>query len=461
MHHVEDSVARRCGEASRAHVVPLAVLSALIVLAQVAFYASAPTFIPYPDTTDYLNAASAILQHAQLVAPLRTPGYPLLLSLIFVVDPARHLGVVIGVQTALMVVTSYELYLLAFRLTRQPTVAAIIASLLATSFYVIDWQYTILTETLAFWAAVTLFLLVERLLTRPRPAAWAWFAVLSVFAIMVRPFFVYLPALLLLGLGAHAIWNRRQARPQLVAWCLSGVAIYACVAGYMALNGALNGYAGLSYVSNVNLFGKVMEYRMQDLPVSPTLTPVQQATASYMHAGGDPLFPWTLAQAHGYDRDYYEPVGAYARYVMVHYPAPWSAHVAADAGRVWIEPTFLYAPVATTHLNLPFRLLGRLTPAIYLLLPLLTVLWLLLRWRQRDDLRDPRRFLMLLLLAGVVATVVMVAAGTYFEFYRLREPMDWAAIVVAGGMIYELGGVVAGSLAALVAKRGGRGWRRP
>jgi hypothetical protein len=68
-------------------------------------------------------------------------------------------------------------------------------------------------------------------------------------------------------------------------------------------------------------------------------------------------------------------------------------------------------------------------------LPALAVLLVL---RLRRDPGDQASFLLLLMVASLIATIVAAAIGCYDESARLRAPMDWVVIVVAGIVLYDL-----------------------
>ena len=327
------------------------------------------------------------------------------------------------------------MYLLAYRLTWRPWIACAIASAVALNLYMLDWAYSIRDETFSCWLTVTLFLVVERLARRVTPVASVAFAAFSTLAIMTRPFYLYLPALVGLALLARAI-GLRWARRELAALGLALALVYGLVGGYVALNGAVNGYYGVSYVSDANLFGKALEYRMLSKPVPPQFQAIQRDARAFAAQGGD--LPWTFAEKYGYSGNYYRALGVYARYVIFHDPARYAIDTARDAVRVWLAPPGMDARGGNTIGYRLARVVARDELLTYLALPLVA-LWL--AWRLWRGWRDPALFVIALLTLAVVGAIAMTAVASYAEFYRLRAPIDWAWLVVCALVAVDAGRV--------------------
>lgn len=426
--------ARRWAAAGlRRHGWPLVILSAAMLLAQALLIAHHPPIPGAPDSDEYVAVATNILSQGRFVDPLRTPGYPLFLAMVFLVRGGRDLAAVVVAQMALTVTATYEIYALAVRLTKRPYVASAAALLVGGNLYVLDWEFSIRNETLSFWTLVTLFLVAERLLHGLRPATLAWFGTLLFFAVMVRPFDLLLPAVMAGALALRGVWIG-EWRAHMLRLGLVLLGVYGAILGYTQLNRAVTGYAGLSYASNVNLFGKVLEYRLQDLPVSPELAPIQRDAAEYVRERGPGPWsltgrPWEFARAHGYDRDFYEPVGAYGRYVALHYPQYYVPATLREAAADWLTKPLLYAPVEMTRVSRAFVVVSQAVILLaYLTLPIVLTLLIL---RLRRERRDAAAFLSLMLVAVAVAVILMAAVGSYDETARLRSPVDWMPIVVA------------------------------
>lgn len=423
----------RAREFLATHGVPLLIVALAALIPQIALRLMHPDIPASPDSREYLAVAHKILATGQFADPKRTPGYPAFLALVFILFRGQSLTPVVTIQLALCFIAAFEVYLLAYRLSANRWVAAAAGAVVGLNIYMLDWAYSIRDESLSYALTVTLFLTVERMARRPTWGAATAFVVVSTLVVMTRPFYLFLPALIGLALLARAV-GLRWARRDLVALALSLVVMYGLVGGYVALNGATNGYYGVSYVSDANLFGKVKEFRMLDRPVPAQYQTIQRDAQQFASQRNDGL-PWTFAREYGYTGDFYHPLGAYARYVVLHNPAAYAAGTARDTVRVWRAAPGADAGGPRTLLS---RLAFRLASAeldTYLALPL-ALLWL--AWRLgRGGWRDPALVVVTLLTLAVTGAIVMTALASYAEFYRLRAPIDWAWLLAATLLAFD------------------------
>ena len=429
------------------HGVPLLIVALAALVPQTILHLLHPGIPHSPDSTEYLATADKILNSGQIADPKRTPGYPTFLAVVFSLFPPQNLWAVITVQLGLCFAAALAVYLLAYRLTARRWVAAVAAALVGLNIYMLDWAYSIRDESFSYALTVALFLIVERLARRVTPLVVAGFVALSTLLVMTRPFYLFLPALIGVALLARA-FGLRQTRRELVALGLALVMIYGLVGGYVVLNGMSNGYYGVSYVSDANLFGKALEYRMFNKPVPAQFQPIQADARQFVAAGGH--LPWTFAKKYGFSENYYHPLGAYARFVILHDPVTYAIGTVKDTARVGLAtPGEDASGKGWPALNLVFKLtraLGRLELYTYLALPL-ALIWL--GWRvSRGGWRDPALLVVALLVLAAAGSIVMTAVGSYAEFYRLRAPIDWAWLAAA-------------TLLAVEAARALRRMRRP
>lgn len=168
-----------------------------------------------PDSRQYTRSAINLVDHgvfsSAATAPfkpdaIRTPGYPLLLSGLYLIT--RDLSLVVPVQITLDLLVMLLIALLTESLFGER------AALVAAAAYAVDWTAAvyanmILSETLCALCLIAAFWLLLRALQRQRPA---WFFALGAClgaAVLVRPFFLLLPPVLLLALlvrfGRHGV----------------------------------------------------------------------------------------------------------------------------------------------------------------------------------------------------------------------------------------------------------------
>jgi hypothetical protein len=219
---------------------------------------------------------------------------------------------------------------------------------------------------------------------------------------------------------------------------LALVVVYGMVAGYVGLNRIENGYTGISYIGDIDLLGKLMEYHLDNQPVSPALQPLQNELVVFPLSGRAP--PWYFAERYGYTANNYAAVSTYTHTVILQQPLAYTIYSVRDSvSYVWVASPRLYAQGNPTRLFSLARLASQLLLLSYLALPLLLVWlgWLL--WRRW---RDPAVFTTGLLALTAVATILMVSATGYTEFYRLRAPSDWAYLVALGLVALDAIGAV-------------------
>ena len=417
------------------HLGPLCVVLVACAIGQLATLTQNTSIIQTADTPSYLHVAAGIAHNGLIFDPIRTPGYPALLALIFAIAGKNNMVAVVAVQSALMVASSLQLYSITTRLLAHRWLASAVASMLALNLYLINWERMIGTETLSLWTVITLFGIFLRYVATGRVQWMVAFALWSVVVVLTRPFFVYLPLLLLallfvrhlrLGIFRRSWWQFAV-----------GVALaYGLIVGYMAGNAAICGYFGLSDVGSVNLFGKVLEYHMQGESTDPHTAALRRDLTAYLHQSHDPWgFPYHYP---AYSKANYAPLDRFSHAIIVQHLPEFAVKTLPDLAQTLNAYPFNYAPFLAPAppwvvmlLNMSYAELG-----MYALLPILLV------WRIIAFCRDPAslpRTLSLALALAVAGTVLMAASGSYAttvgnanfgDFYRLRAPMDWAMILL-------------------------------
>lgn len=432
---------RSAGARLRRHAIPLAGVLGACAIGQAATLIQPLPTHTWPDTQQYVAVTHRILTSLQFADPVRTPGYPLFLAGIYL-TAGDHTRTIILAQALLMVLTAVELYVLGLRIGLSRPFAALVAAMIGVNIFILNWERLVLSETLSFWLIVTLFLAFAGYLRTPRLSGAIWVGLLSAAAILTRPVFIYLPALLALVLAARAV-RLRRVRVELLPLGVLLATAYGAVVLYMASNALANGYFGLSDVGSINLFGKVLEahahYGMPLTGASPEVAALAADAQRYAAAGGSDPFLFTHTHAQ-YNAHNYALYGTYSTQIFEHHPLFFLRSALGDARTAWLARQWLWAPNTVN----PFWVLalGKLAAAqyhAYVLLPLLLVVMSAWAWR-RPERTDAA--LLLALLATVAAQILMAGAADFTEQYRIRFPLDWAMLFsgwVLGIAVLRLG----------------------
>lgn len=294
----------------------------LTVIPTVAYYISYPQIEQNPDTISYL----LVVERSQvcpdlLVNPVRLPGYPLFIRLVYMLEGRGNLAAVSDLQAVLFILITLEIYLIALLVFRRIWLAFLVGLLVGTNLILVSYIKPIMSEGLAAFLLTTLTLIVVCFVLTPQ--VWkVWLITLFLLLLtFTRPEWVYLPSPLLAYLLLVVI--RRRGRRQLVQYgihaVLSLMLIYLCVGAYIERNGIQNDYQTLTSVVNFNLMGKVLQYGMEN-EVSPKEKPISRVLDKCIaHIGRDPyhVLPCVPALSGPYDA----PAGEFAKSIILNHPA--------------------------------------------------------------------------------------------------------------------------------------------
>ncbi len=438
-----------------ARVVPWGAALALVTVVAVAlYYANTPAVIRDPDTPSYLNVAHRILARGQLVNVTRLPGYPLFTILVGAFAGQGNLAALSVAQGALFVVATLEVYAILVMALRRAWLAAIVAALLGTNLRVLSYVKPILSEGLTLFLTVTLALAVTLHLRRSSPRR-LWLVAGCLLALfMTRPEWIYLPIPLALFLALIA-WGRGDARR--MAWHAVGsmVALYAVVGLYILGNSLVNHFAGVTYIQNINLLGKVMQYHMQNEAPSQyaPITHVLNTFAARRDAD-----PWQAANAYpALKQNHFALADRYAKAIILRHPVefvtkswPVAVHTLQTS-----YPFRAFTPTGAlaTPLHWLDQFSGVTLGQMVWILALAPLWWALLiarRWpwarrtlasaRDRFGLADVPLTLpagTIEIMAGLsllaVYDLILTTMGGYVYYDRLHAPFDPLLIAVVWG----------------------------
>ncbi|HLY31482.1 MAG TPA: hypothetical protein VKQ36_10665, partial [Ktedonobacterales bacterium] len=424
-----------------------AALTLLTILVVVVYYMHTPAVMDDPDTPAYLAVAHRIMTRGQLVDDARLPGYPLLLALVFTLAGRDNLVAAGAAQAALFVLATLEVYAIMCLIARRAWLAFGVALLVGTNLRILSYVKPILSEGLTLFLTASLALTIVIYLQRPSPRRLWLVAACTVALFMTRPEWMYLP----IPLGIFlllAAWRRGLAR-QLAPHALGGVvAVYAVLGLYILGNTVINGYTGVTYIQNINLLGKVMEYHMQN-EAPPQYAPITRLIDQ--HQAQHDNDPWHIIVANypPLQRDRFALAGQYALAIIRRHPGEFLA----DSWTLGVH---------TLHTGYPFHKFtpgGSLAPALtwldgfsmltldqmywaLTLAPLwwtLCVLgWLAARWGLVRRLVGQRQ------LAGLRSRVAdfitpqrVIEVAEMMSVIALLAAYDWALTTMGGYVYFE------------------------
>jgi hypothetical protein len=451
-------------------------------LAVTMFYLNHPQPDVNNDTGEYLAVTQKILTSGNPVDPLRTPGYPSFVALIYLLAGQGNLSAVGVMQAILFVLATLEMYFLTLLVLRRPWIALIVGLLMGTSTYLLGFVKPIIVEGVTLWLTVSLALVVVLFIRAMKPAYLWLMAVLILALFMTRPEWVYLPiplALYLLWLA----WRRGMARRMLPHSLASIALLYLVLGLFIYANASEYGYTGITYVQNINLVGKVLQYHMQ-AEASPQYAAIVQVADPFVKQGGwDPnqlvkLYP-------PLSHPYWTPGGDYAQSIILHHPLQFLVDTipvlfTSSKGYSSASPILGQGPFAG-----PLAALDAVSSDVYRTYEaflLFVALWVgLLIWGRTKRLLSVEMMGAMVLLA--VYELVSTSVGGYVQYWRLHIPFDplmtliiWGTVLASvpfwkpaldrlvlpwravwWGWLVLLGGGVVGAAAIVIYKKGVRG----
>lgn len=406
----------------------------LTSLAVALFYLNHPQPEVNNDTPGYLAVARHILANGNPVDPLRTPGYPYFIALVYVLAGQGNLAAVSIAQGILFILATLEIYVLTLLILQRSWIALIVGVLMGTSTYLLGFVKPIIVEGLTLWLTVSLALVVVLFIRAMRPVyLWSVGAImLALF--MTRPEWVYLPVLLFAYLLLLA--RRRGLLRRMLPHSLAAIVLlYLTLGLFIYANAAENGYAGITYVQNINLLGKVLQYHMQ-AEASPQYAAIVQVADPFVQQGGwDPNHLVLLYPLLGHH--YWKLSGEYASSIILHHPLEF----AIDTLPVLFTSSKGYSSAAPIQAQGPFAgplaALDAVSGDVYRTYQaflLFVALWGgLLLWRRTRRLLAVEMMGAITLLAFY--ELVVTSVGGYVQYWRLHIPFDPLMTLVIWGTV--------------------------
>jgi hypothetical protein len=153
--------------------------------------------VAYSDTPSYLRLAKAVLQGFVNYDGTRTPGYPVFLALVGSDQRIWAVQLLLGLTTTLL------LFYIGWKITDKPWFGGLIALSHTLNLGQLFFESSLLTESLTtFLLVLSLAGILIWLLYPKKHSIWLAFIIglISVFTLLVRPLFIYLPFFLLIFL---------------------------------------------------------------------------------------------------------------------------------------------------------------------------------------------------------------------------------------------------------------------
>ncbi|MBA3825160.1 MAG: hypothetical protein H0X24_14840 [Ktedonobacterales bacterium] len=273
----------------------------------------------------------------------------------------------------------------------------------------------------------------------------------------VRPFNIYVPVVMLTLCAIQDLRLRRFGG----SWrqlALATGAIYLPLVAYMTGNLAVNNFFGISNVTNLNEFGKVLEYRLYDETNDPAYATIKADVDAYAAQSPptvrlDPfIFIYVLHPE--YQRDGIGTLGKYSRSILLSHLGTVLPNVADDLAYA-VNPTIVLFPASNlhtlqgtenvkTHPSLQYSAswksailrLNGYEYWVYLLLPLVVILIGIWWWRRPASVALPVLFaLALCIVGGVLITGIL--SYDRLEASRLRFPFDWGMFLLVAILAVE------------------------
>ncbi len=213
--------------------------------------------------------------------------------------------------------------------------------------------------------------------------------------------------------------------------------LYGMLGGYVILNRVQNSCTCVTYISNVNLLGKVMQYRMER-EAPPQYAALTQLVSAHV-ARGD-TDPWNVIREDypPLHHDYFALAGEYSGAIIRAHPVEFVAKSGPVAAATLttvnpflpIDPQRPFAALLLAINTAVTTLMRNLLP-FFPLLGAGWLLWMLMLWWRRKPSVLAEAMGLFALLGGY--GLALTVFGGYVYYARLRAPYTPLLIIVAWG----------------------------
>jgi hypothetical protein len=255
--------------------------------------------------------------------------------------------------------------------------------------------------------------------------------------LFTRPEWAFFPCLFF----PYLYWSNQTKLPKksLVRRLLvTGLVLYSLLGSYILANYFISGSPTLTTISYVNIFGKIVEYRMQD--ESPTNPAISRSIDPLIQQGI--TSPWQIiGHLSQLQQNNAKAAADFAQSIILHHPFEFLG----KSVPIFFRSLSIYTPSdATAHLP-PGRFGALLAPLLRaqiflyrlnLLFPLCALIWLILLCYPRTRTSFLVRIMVLLVL--IISYIVVIQVFGEFDvvyFTRLHVEIDPLISLVIWGTI--------------------------
>ncbi|MCR5727131.1 MAG: glycosyltransferase family 39 protein [Lachnospiraceae bacterium] len=212
-----------------------------------------------PDTDTYMLPAVSFFEEGNFGYTIRTPGYPLFLSLMMCFDREGYYGFTVVFQILMNVSAIYILYRLCKEFFTGEKYALIAAGIASLNFLDMYYDCVIQSDSPAqTFLIVCVYFFVKFVKGLKEKKAYLRYiipgACALVYAILLRPAFMYLPIAFLLGFSISAIVYRFVNVRFIVGLLCMVLICYIPMGCWSSHNREYLGFDGYAYISSYNLY---------------------------------------------------------------------------------------------------------------------------------------------------------------------------------------------------------------
>lgn len=272
---------------------PYVLIILIASLVRFIYWQYAPGLIISDDTYSYYQVGQRMLKESLFVDHYRAPFYSL-----FLVSVVNLLGApnapllsgsfiekinyVIPFQMGIGILGLIILYHCLMLLKIKRIISLLFVLFIGTDIIIFSWERLLLTESFAVFIIILNFYMTIKIIQKPRFIFFILLFLLSVCSVMLRPFNVGLPVIPLLV----AVFYHRKIK--VVIYCAIVLLFYTGLLHlYSSANYARWGYYGISRASDINMLGKILDYRL-DISAGKEEKFIYDLVADYQSQKRDP-----------------------------------------------------------------------------------------------------------------------------------------------------------------------------